>query len=113
MIDESRLIEELKESGMIADNEYGNSIVEFIENQPKIGEWIPVDERLPVGKEYEFYDEEEGITLYKHVLVSIKNDNVPVCVAFFQEGTWFDAITMFPLDVIAWMHLPEIYKEES
>ena len=47
MIDEKKLVEELKQSGMIADNEYGNAIVYMIENQPQIGVWIPCNEKMP------------------------------------------------------------------
>ena len=47
MIDEKKLIEDLKQSGMIVDNEYGNAMVEMINSQPMIGEWIPCSERLP------------------------------------------------------------------
>ena len=36
MIDEKKLIDELKQSGMIADNEYGNAMVDMIESQPQI-----------------------------------------------------------------------------
>ncbi|MBD5504238.1 MAG: hypothetical protein HDR09_11040 [Lachnospiraceae bacterium] len=34
MIDEKKLIDELKQSGMIADNDYGNSLVNMINSQP-------------------------------------------------------------------------------
>lgn len=47
MIDETKLIDELKQSGMIADNEYGNAMLDMINGQPKIGGWIPCSERLP------------------------------------------------------------------
>ena len=47
MIDEARLIDELKQSGMIADNEYGNAMLDMINGQPKIGDWITCSERLP------------------------------------------------------------------
>jgi len=47
MIDENKLIDELKQSGLILDNERGNAIVDLINNQPKIGEWIPCRKRLP------------------------------------------------------------------
>ncbi len=42
MIDEKKLIDELKQNGMIADNDYGNSMVDMIENQPKIGGLLPI-----------------------------------------------------------------------
>ena len=41
MIDEKKLIDELKQSGMIADNEYGNAMVDFIKSQPQVGERLP------------------------------------------------------------------------
>ncbi len=47
MIDEGKLIGELKQSGMIVDNDYRNSMVNFINSQPKIDRWIPFSERLP------------------------------------------------------------------
>lgn len=47
MIDETKLIDELKQSGMIADNEYGNAMLDMINGQPKICGWIPCSERLP------------------------------------------------------------------
>lgn len=51
MIDEKKLIDKLKQSGMIADNEYGNAMVDMIDNQPKIGEWISFDKKLPNDKQ--------------------------------------------------------------
>ena len=51
MIDEKRLIEELKQSGMIVDNEYGNAMVDMIESQPKIGGWVACMDRLPTIEE--------------------------------------------------------------
>lgn len=38
MIDEKVLIEGLKQNGFIIDNEYGNAVINFINNQPKIKE---------------------------------------------------------------------------
>lgn len=37
MIDEKKLIDELKQSGMIADNEYESAMVDMINSQPKLG----------------------------------------------------------------------------
>lgn len=62
MIDEKKLIEELKESGFIIDDDFGNELVDFIDAQPKAGEWIPVSERLP---------EEDG-----HYLITISDFGV-------------------------------------
>lgn len=38
MIDEKKLIDELKQSGMIADNEYGNAMPDIINSQPQTGD---------------------------------------------------------------------------
>ena len=50
MIDEKKLIEEMKEykslqEGIVA--EVIETMIEAVEEQPKIGEWIPCSERLP------------------------------------------------------------------
>ena len=47
MNEEKKLIDELKQSGMIVDNEYGNAMLDMINGQPKIGGWIPMEEKLP------------------------------------------------------------------
>lgn len=49
MIDEKKLIDELKQNGMIADNDYGNSMVDMIENQPKIGGLLPIGKNFAVA----------------------------------------------------------------
>ena len=95
MIDETKLIDELKQSGMIADNEYGNAMLDMINGQPKIGGWIPCSERLP---------EEKG-----WYLVYAKNQRP--FVAYFKGKT-------FPLnnhyhEIVAWMPLPEPYEEKE
>lgn len=38
MIDEKKLIDELKQNGMIADNEYGNAMLDIINSQPQTGD---------------------------------------------------------------------------
>ena len=64
MIDEKKLIDELKQRGMIADNEYGNAMVDMIESQSKIGGWIPCSERLPENDNY--------------ILLSFENFTIPL-----------------------------------
>lgn len=54
MIDEKRLIKrfiQLKGSDSLA-NMFINDVIREINNQPKIGEWIPCSERLPNKDEY-------------------------------------------------------------
>lgn len=111
MIDEKKLIDELKQSGMIADNEYGNAMIDMIENQPKIGDWIPCSERLP---ECEWGAETEAL-LYQHKGIG------SIEVGYYGRGGKFrdsyfrhyrnstDGVDS--RDVIAWQPLPEAYQE--
>lgn len=36
LISRSALVDELKQSGMIVDNDYGNAMLDFINNQPTV-----------------------------------------------------------------------------
>ena len=102
MIDEKKLIDELKQSGMIVDNEYGNTIVDMISNQPKIGEWIPCSKRLP----------EKGETV-----IACTSDGT-FAGQYHEEG-WYREYMFFydseilVREVIAWQPLPEPYQEQS
>ena len=82
---------------------------EWIDSQPKVGEWIPVSERLP---EYD-----DGLVL---VTVNDKHNNLTFenalmtgyycCVeGWILEGylDWVDP------NVTAWIPLPEPYKEQN
>lgn len=93
MIDEKKLIERIKQEP--TDGMYTHEIIEAIEEQPKIGGWIPCSERLP---------EEKG-----WYLVYAKNQRP--FVAYFKGKT-------FPLnnhyhEIVAWMPLPEPYEEKE
>ena len=73
----------------------------WIDEQPTISQWIPVSERLP--KEYE------------DVLVTLVcNENGGyICVAIdciAYDGKWF---AHYNDSVVAWMPLPEPYKESD
>ena len=105
MIDEKKLIDELKQSGMIADNEYGNAMVDIIENQTKISEWILCSEQLP--------EVPEGINDddYPEFNVTIKGAAESTTLRCDYEGTWFDD-NGYIYPVIAWQPLPEAYHEE-
>ena len=114
MIDEKKLIERLWEQhkGIKANAEcYTDAeevadeicnVVSIIDEQPKIDEWIPVSERLP-NKDMTclttVYDKSTGRRLLKHREFR--------CGSFIQAG----ASRAFP--VIAWMPLPEPYKERG
>ena len=76
--------------------------------QPKVGEWIPVSERLPDVDEY--------------ILVSFENFSVPMIGRYtvddddggtFRVGDEDDSFVQHDLYVNAWQPLPEPYREES
>lgn len=108
MIDEKKLIDKLKQSGMIADNEYGNAMVDMINSQPKIGGWIPCSERLPENSKTEIYDMQ---------LVTLDNGDVCLGVYRHDDKEWFarmsegETIYSNNHNVIAWQPLPEEYHE--
>lgn len=108
MIDEKKLIEDLKESGMIVDNDYGNAMVDFIESQPKT-DWIPCEERLPIGEEYRKKFDDEWY--YKKVLATTSEGNMYVGFYYPEDECWYDnaGFVFFP---IAWQPLPPAYKGE-
>lgn len=97
MIDEKRLLEVLEK------NFYGIGGVEvlkqIINEQPKVGEWIPVEERLPKnGGAY---------------LITAIND----CDGVYMDVSYYDSqYKSFSYDgveddnAIAWMDLPKMYE---
>lgn len=100
MIDEARLIDELKQSGMISDNEYGNAVLDMINSQPKIGDWIPCSDRLP-----------ENI---RTVILHVKEIEKPTFGWYEDmEKKWIlsekDFVDLDKFTVIAWQQLPEAY----
>lgn len=102
MIDENRLIEEVED--MMCPFQFADEtrewalkdVIEVIEEQPKVGEWIPVEERLP--------------NVYKTVLITTYNQEVRT--AFLDgEHYWFSGLFTYTFDdVLAWKPLPEPYK---
>lgn len=101
MIDEVKLIDCLKQSGMIADNGYGNAMVDFIESQPKIDKWIPCAERLP---------EKDGFYLAT-IDGEIAGEDRPFSgLAEFENGKWVDDEEDYQC-IIAWQPLLKPYEE--
>ena len=104
MIDETKLIDELKQSGMIADNEYGNAMLDMINGQPKIGGWIPCSERLPEEKinpvTNDFYEYQ----------VTFKSDKVTDVRHYkFGRGHWRNCGQNMDKYVTAWREPLEAY----
>ena len=115
MIDEKKLIEEIHKLPIQVEvsKAVGHTrpfidtadILECVENQPKVGEWIPCDERLPV------VDKESNAT--ECMLVT---DGHLIWMAYYVPNQWVFAectnanIKIDWTDIIAWMPLPEPYQ---
>lgn len=115
MIDETRLVEDIekwelelkqeleKELGKNAYRYGLNRIIDTLENvidvineQPKVGEWIPVEERLPESCEY--------------VLVSCVNGAVEYGAYYDGDKDWSLISTDWQCKVLAWQPLPKPYE---
>ena len=89
--------------------------------------WIPCSERLPEIKQFESYSPETDLDpemeyyVSDWFLVTTPYENEPICIAHAWRETkaneygWEDASDhVYTLDeVLAWMPLPEPYKEEN
>ena len=73
----------------------------IIDNQPRVGEWIPISEREPK-------EPEDGLKRY---IVQRASNAEPRSLYWDQYGTWLDEEGTPYTDIIAWMELPEPYKE--
>lgn len=125
MIDEKKLIEEIKEytisvygcdiNDVVAfqTNNESKSVyivqgiceaIDFIKEQPKVGEWIPVSERLPNKEELDRYGAE--------FIVMIKGANKPTTLYLTRSGKWVDEWYEV-YDVIAWQPLSKPYCSEK
>lgn len=107
MIDEKKLIEELRkyadELGTVrGEIELANGVlkaISIINEQPKVGEWVPVEDRLPKnGGAY---------------LITAIND----CGGVYMDVSYYDSqYKSFSYDgveddnAIAWMDLPKMYE---
>lgn len=117
MIDEKKLIKELKKNSIFEaiTNVEGKNIYKIIEEQPKI-EWIPVEERLPepftdvlVWFEYFRYGNYNCLYQTYGISQTISFDGKSIQLSDFVNGVsgWHK------LRIIAWMPLPKPYEGEN
>lgn len=133
MIDENKLIEELEdwkeessdtESDIIWNNAI-NQCIREVKRQPKVGEWIPVEEGLPEERD-SFFAKYKGTDLWKPGLFEKISDEVEVTCKYYDgtlsvktakivDGVWDveKERTIFALKVIAWKPRPEPYRKED
>ena len=131
MINENRLIELLEDEILRIDTEskpgcgnlYGrdasvmkntlNFVIDLISEQPKVGEWIPVEERLPKQDKllqdylvtFEYYRYGEYDCMYKTI-------GIGTFSKMSHEFTFINGQTGWTnLNVLAWQPLPEPFCE--
>lgn len=117
MIDENKLIEDLKKSKTILVFEDSNPIdegfndgidkaINLIKQQTKVCEWIAIEEELPEENEYV-----DITVLYKDEGIECQYDTD---IARYYCQMWLDGHGM-PIigNVIAWKPRPEPYRKED
>lgn len=122
MIDEKELIEQIKIlrvtiTGLRAEksilNEYAqhfkDSVIRIINEQPKVGEWIPCNERLP--EEKKFY--EENMRSPACLVTVLSDDELMVGIDRTVNGVWTLEETFDKPKIIAWQPLQEPFKGET
>ena len=109
MIDEKKLIESFRASLNTGRETFPiDLIIERIEDQPKVGEWIPCSERLP--------NVEDFIKAYRRkkysaeFIVMIDGATRPTTLYFRKTGKWEDEYGN-SYKVVAWQPLPEPYQK--
>lgn len=126
MIDEKKLIEELNRQKYILTFEDSNPIdegfncgidkaIQLVESQPKVGEWIPVEERLPKQDKllqdylvtFEYYRYGEYDCMYKTIGIGTFSKVSHEFTFINGQTGWRD------LKVLSWQPLPEPWKGET
>lgn len=132
MIDEKKLIDELKRMlNRMVNSDEGEgylpaaviyNIYKKICEQPKAGEWIPVAERLPEEHDSVFA-KFKGTSRWNSGMYKKMSDTVMTTVELEDgtrkvlstrtfDGKWsLENATIIKKKVIAWMPLPEPYRE--
>ena len=112
MIDEKKLIQDRPEflneqQDISMQNEKGGynkgwndclkTFLDIIKDQPKVGEWIPVEERLP--------------EIFENVLIYTKSGHYHIGAYFEERKRWWLGVYWEDSDfILAWQPLPEAYE---
>ena len=122
MIDEKKLINELKkifesdeENINCTLSDFAYHVFDCIEEQQKIGEWIPCSERLPEMHREDMEAEGEYYIISNPVIVT---DGQQVYIAEYEEDMdyrygWHSFDGEDYDNIIAWMPLPKPYRPEK
>lgn len=111
MIDEKKLIEKITtfgermtKNGMQGDfhSKIIKAITRIIEEQPKVGEWIPVSERLP--------ERQDSKNTFLRMYLVCSERGVVHMGFRDEEGIWRTIHGNRIYNEVAWMPLPEPYK---
>lgn len=110
MIDEKKLIAEIREK--IRPESFGEqcnsldviyAMLQLIDEQPKVGEWIPCSERLPEER-----SEAVLATAYDGISTAIY-------VFYYENGRWkdIDGYNVDAAEITAWMPMPDPWEERN
>lgn len=126
LIDAGALIDDIKNhlwdwetvNGITAEKVLKQTITD-IENQPTVIQWTPTTKGLP--KITRIHEDEDAIMHESPVCIVTTKDNRVTCAIFSHDvykdpvelpsDCWIEEVTDRVLEVIAWMPLPEPYKE--
>lgn len=106
----------------IASRGYLEILQELVEKADSF-EWIPVSERLPKEHDSIFaklygtdkWDSKLHRTVSNRVLVTVEYDDGTRIVkeSYTRDGEWKDEKKIINCKVVAWMEMPEPYKEKE
>lgn len=137
MIDEKKLLKALQgfhereeeyksvfdEQGIYYEPQTGliDEIIKYVQKMPKVGEWIPVSERLPEEEAKEFIKEHlNGIGYLYPCLLTYRSPNTEKInvVRFYYDlyQNWFVNLREEPCEkdrCLAWQPLPEPWEGED
>ena len=129
MIDEKRLISTLKKTKEVLEpDSLGlykiniESLIGIVEGMDKIGEWIPVTERLPEERD-SLFAKLKGTSKWSVGMFEKMSDTVMTTVELEDgakkvmstctfDGKWILEDKAIKKKVIAWMPLPEPYEDD-